>query len=62
MTCGKLRSLSFSPGITLTRPIRFFSKWSGSPKPVKDLDSMWAALYDEEGVRWGVHNTVVLTQ
>ena len=23
---------------------------------------MWQALYEEEGVQWGVHNTVVLTQ
>jgi len=38
------------------------SKWSGSGKPVKDLESMWAALEEEEGIQWGVHNTVVLSQ
>ncbi|GAA5950108.1 hypothetical protein JCM3765_004199 [Sporobolomyces pararoseus] len=36
-------------------------KWKDSPHPVKDLELMWAALYDEEGVHWGVHNTVVLS-
>ncbi|GAA5950175.1 hypothetical protein JCM3765_004227 [Sporobolomyces pararoseus] len=36
-------------------------KWKDSPHPVKDLESMWAALYEEEGVHWGVHNTVVLS-
>ncbi|GAA5838993.1 hypothetical protein JCM3766R1_004550 [Sporobolomyces carnicolor] len=36
-------------------------KWRDSPHPIKDLDSMWQALYEEEGVQWGVHNTVVLT-
>ncbi|GAA6012551.1 hypothetical protein JCM11491_005430 [Sporobolomyces phaffii] len=35
--------------------------WPGSPEPVKDLESMWQALYDEEGVHFGVHNTVVLS-
>ncbi|GAA5885280.1 hypothetical protein JCM16303_005984 [Sporobolomyces ruberrimus] len=36
-------------------------KWTGSGEMVKDLDSMWQALYEEEGVQWGVHNTVVLS-
>ncbi|GAA5914645.1 uncharacterized protein JCM6883_001027 [Sporobolomyces salmoneus] len=35
--------------------------WKDSPKPIKDLDSMWQALYEEEGIHWGVHNTVVLS-
>ncbi|GAA5916622.1 uncharacterized protein JCM6883_007141 [Sporobolomyces salmoneus] len=35
--------------------------WKDSPKPIKDLDSLWDALYEEECIRWGVHNTVVLS-
>ncbi|GAA5932399.1 uncharacterized protein JCM15063_001212 [Sporobolomyces koalae] len=37
------------------------SKWRDSPHPVKDLEYLWTALYQEEGVQFGVHNTVVLT-
>ncbi|GAA5848481.1 hypothetical protein JCM3766R1_005661 [Sporobolomyces carnicolor] len=36
-------------------------KWKGSPEPVKDLEYIWQALYEEEGIRWGVHNTVVFS-
>ncbi|GAA6062380.1 hypothetical protein JCM10212_003189 [Sporobolomyces blumeae] len=35
--------------------------WTGLASKIKDLDSMWKALKEEEGVDWGVHNTVVLT-
>ncbi|GAA5880564.1 hypothetical protein JCM16303_005430 [Sporobolomyces ruberrimus] len=43
------------------RPGVHDSKWTGSGEMVKDLASMWQALYEEEGVQWGVHNTVVLS-
>ncbi|GAA5828925.1 hypothetical protein JCM5353_004022 [Sporobolomyces roseus] len=36
-------------------------KWPGSRTPVMDLESLWITLYEEEGVRWGVHDTLVLT-
>ncbi|GAA5826070.1 hypothetical protein JCM3770_005230, partial [Rhodotorula araucariae] len=35
--------------------------WSGSQIELKDLEVIWSELYEEEGVQWGVENTIVLT-
>ncbi|GAA5903151.1 hypothetical protein JCM5296_003354 [Sporobolomyces johnsonii] len=35
--------------------------WNGGELEIKDLQVMWDALEDEEGIRWGPQDTVVLT-
>ncbi|BGP38779.1 hypothetical protein JCM10449v2_002716 [Rhodotorula kratochvilovae] len=35
--------------------------WEGGELELKDLDVIWSELYEEEGVQWGVEDTVVLT-
>lgn len=36
--------------------------WNGGELEVKDLQSMWDTLYEEEGVRWSSADTVVFTE